>query len=256
VVICCLAQSTEFVTKDPSTNTGLYEHPIIQCVINTFLFANSVAAGVRFYIDAFNPIRIKTLAFVLTAVSRWLAFRNRVDILIVTIQIECCIDEWATGIRTDIFFTITGYIDKFRKHVKGISSYGQRSSETTGVDVCRQLRERLATEALYVLQVQPSTESYSRPYSASSGAELRGDDDEPDLGDDDLDAAIASVFARADLNASAPVEPIPAAGPAPVPEVVMADPSAGADDDGEAVERQADDDDDLYYADAPVAPAH
>ncbi|KAF8229109.1 hypothetical protein L208DRAFT_1402691 [Tricholoma matsutake] len=71
---------------------GLYQSKLIQKVINAMWFRNKQDEGIT-YSSYFNPFTILAHALVLTA-------------------IECCINEWITGIKTDIPFTTALYQDK------------------------------------------------------------------------------------------------------------------------------------------------
>ncbi|KAF8230447.1 hypothetical protein L208DRAFT_1400539 [Tricholoma matsutake] len=76
---------------------GLYQSNLIQKVINAMWFRNKQDEGIT-YSSYFNPFTIPALALVLMA-------------------IECCIDEWITGIKTDIPFTTALYQDVYEDHI-------------------------------------------------------------------------------------------------------------------------------------------
>ncbi|KAG2738353.1 hypothetical protein P692DRAFT_20758820, partial [Suillus brevipes Sb2] len=63
-----------FVFKDPSSKSGIYKTELLQQGINSMWFLNRSDEGVIYH-KYFDPIPIKTIALVLTA-------------------IECCVDEW------------------------------------------------------------------------------------------------------------------------------------------------------------------
>ncbi|KAI6015779.1 hypothetical protein BKA83DRAFT_74976, partial [Pisolithus microcarpus] len=77
---------------------GFLKVPLIQKIINTMWFANKHDNGVRFH-NHLKPFPYPALALVLTA-------------------IECCIDEWMTGMQTDIPFTIQEYCGTYKSHLK------------------------------------------------------------------------------------------------------------------------------------------
>ncbi|KAI5993207.1 hypothetical protein EDD15DRAFT_2196649 [Pisolithus albus] len=82
---------------------GFLKAPLIQKIINMMWFANKHDDGISFA-DHFNPFPYPALALVLTA-------------------IECCIDEWATGTRMDIAFTIQEYRGMFESHLSCLREF-------------------------------------------------------------------------------------------------------------------------------------
>ncbi|TDL21927.1 hypothetical protein BD410DRAFT_700563, partial [Rickenella mellea] len=76
--------------------SGLYQHPILQKVINLMWFANKSDEGIA-HPEYFTPFPAKALALVATV-------------------IECCLDEWASGTRVDVPFTSTAYSSVFSAH--------------------------------------------------------------------------------------------------------------------------------------------
>ncbi|KAI6101925.1 hypothetical protein F5141DRAFT_1008579 [Pisolithus sp. B1] len=72
--------------------------PLIQKIINMMWFANKHDDGVLFH-KHYKPFPYPALALVLTA-------------------IECCIDEWMTGMWMDIPFTIQEYCGTYKSHLK------------------------------------------------------------------------------------------------------------------------------------------
>ncbi|KAJ7266483.1 hypothetical protein B0H12DRAFT_976850, partial [Mycena haematopus] len=88
---------------------GLYKAEIIQKVTNLMWFSNRRAEGAT-HPDMFGPALPKpTLALVLTA-------------------IECGIDEWATGIKTDVPFTSAEYRSTYLEHIKALNDFEKRSA--------------------------------------------------------------------------------------------------------------------------------
>ncbi|KAG2089200.1 hypothetical protein BD769DRAFT_1372151, partial [Suillus cothurnatus] len=59
-----------FVFKDPSSKSGIYKTELLQQGINGMWFLNRSDEGVIYH-KYFDPIPIKTIALVLTAVSRF-----------------------------------------------------------------------------------------------------------------------------------------------------------------------------------------
>ncbi|KAI5993869.1 hypothetical protein EDD15DRAFT_2366950 [Pisolithus albus] len=83
--------------------------PLIQEIVNMMWFANKHDDGVAFP-EHFKPFPHPALALVLTA-------------------IECCIDEWATGTRMDIAFTIQEYRNVFESHLNCLREFEDATKE-------------------------------------------------------------------------------------------------------------------------------
>ncbi|KAI5994418.1 hypothetical protein EDD15DRAFT_2112111, partial [Pisolithus albus] len=83
-----LKEGTNFAFKEDGRR-GFLKAPLIQKIVNTMWFTNKHDDGVVYH-EYFRPFPYPALALVLTA-------------------IECCVDEWVTGTRTDIPFTIQEY---------------------------------------------------------------------------------------------------------------------------------------------------
>ncbi|KAH9910241.1 uncharacterized protein B0H18DRAFT_896253, partial [Fomitopsis serialis] len=106
---------------------GMYEHPIIQKAINAMWFVNKHDEGVRLY-PYFNPISIETFAFVLAA-------------------IECGIDEWGTGTRTEVHFTADDYRPVYETHKASLEAFDTFSDDAHRVLL--KIRTKLHNEARY-----------------------------------------------------------------------------------------------------------
>ncbi|KAH7910152.1 hypothetical protein BJ138DRAFT_1114361 [Hygrophoropsis aurantiaca] len=99
---------------------GIFKAPIFQKATDIMWFANKHNEGVTFP-QHFKPFPIVTLALLLTV-------------------IENCIDEWATGIRTDIPFTINEYRPSFEAHLKDLKEFDQHTKEFKLLDkICLKL---------------------------------------------------------------------------------------------------------------------
>ena len=98
----------------------MFRHPIISKAINTQWFSNRHSEGVTFHMY-FNPIAIPTLALVITAV--------RVNTLSLvhhdspSLQVENCIDEWATGRFKAIDFSEKLYNDIYQDHRMNLENW-------------------------------------------------------------------------------------------------------------------------------------
>ncbi|KAG0698832.1 hypothetical protein DFH29DRAFT_809820, partial [Suillus ampliporus] len=84
-----LEEGSRFVFKDWEMKCGIYKTRLIQSVINDMWFANRSDEGIV-YAKYFDPLPVQTIALILTA-------------------IECCIDEWMTGVKEDIKFSLVAY---------------------------------------------------------------------------------------------------------------------------------------------------
>ncbi|KIM58475.1 hypothetical protein SCLCIDRAFT_42837, partial [Scleroderma citrinum Foug A] len=90
---------------------GFLKAPIIQKVINTMWFTNKNDKGIKQH-SWFKPFPLSALALVLTAAS-----------------IECCVDEWTTGMCTDIPFTVHDYRGRYESHLKCLQDFDKATKE-------------------------------------------------------------------------------------------------------------------------------
>ncbi|KAG6906092.1 hypothetical protein DXG01_015961 [Tephrocybe rancida] len=88
---------------------GIYKHPIIQMAINKMWFKNKCDEGVV-YTDMFYPMPIPAIALILTA-------------------IECNIDKWVSGTKTDIAFYADDYRTMYMKHIESLKTFGEATSK-------------------------------------------------------------------------------------------------------------------------------
>ncbi|KAF8804477.1 hypothetical protein BYT27DRAFT_7225209 [Phlegmacium glaucopus] len=88
---------------------GMYQAKVLQKVVNVMWFRNKQDEGVVHTVQ-FNPLTVPALALVLAA-------------------IECCIDEWITGIRTDIPFSTTLYKDVYEDHIHCLERFNKISKQ-------------------------------------------------------------------------------------------------------------------------------
>ncbi|KAF8173005.1 hypothetical protein K438DRAFT_1981192 [Mycena galopus ATCC 62051] len=98
-----LKENLTFTFRDIKGRKGIYRHLLLQKLVNAMWFANRRDEGPR-YPAVFNPFPKAALALVLTAV-------------------ENCIDEWATGIRTDIPFTSSEYRRVYDSHIEALNRF-------------------------------------------------------------------------------------------------------------------------------------
>ncbi|KAH7918584.1 hypothetical protein BV22DRAFT_1024362, partial [Leucogyrophana mollusca] len=99
---------------------GIFKAPILQKGTNAMWFANKHDKGVIFP-EHFKPFPLVTIALLLTV-------------------IENCIDEWGTGIRADIPFTINEYRPTFEAHLKDLKEFDRRTKEYKILDkICSKM---------------------------------------------------------------------------------------------------------------------
>ncbi|KAI6026904.1 hypothetical protein BKA83DRAFT_109251 [Pisolithus microcarpus] len=101
---------------------GFLKAPLIQKIVNMMWFANKHDDGVMFP-NHFKPFPHPALALVLTG-------------------IECCIDEWATGTRMDVAFTIQEYRGMFESHLNCLREF-EEATKQYGVlsGICNKIYE-------------------------------------------------------------------------------------------------------------------
>ena len=108
-------------------------------------FNNKRDEGVIFQ-DYFNPISVPSIALILTAVS-FILFYSVSTLsfnwfLLYHLQIECNIDEWVTGIKTDITFYAEEYRPIYDSHVVSLNEFGVYS-KSRNFDLLGRLQRKL-----------------------------------------------------------------------------------------------------------------
>ncbi|KAJ7447657.1 hypothetical protein FB451DRAFT_1535804 [Mycena latifolia] len=98
-----LKEDLTFTFKDIKERKGIYRHPLFQKAINAMWFANRRDEGPT-YPEFFNPFPAEGLALVFTVAVN-------------------LIDEWATGIRTDIPFTANEYRSTYEAHLAALREF-------------------------------------------------------------------------------------------------------------------------------------
>ncbi|KAG1804409.1 uncharacterized protein BJ212DRAFT_1284416, partial [Suillus subaureus] len=91
--------------QDWEMKRGIYKTELIQSAVNSMWFANHGDKGVihRRY---FDPLPVELLALILTA-------------------IECCINEWITGVREDIKFLSATYSPVYQVHLNSLQHFNE-----------------------------------------------------------------------------------------------------------------------------------
>ena len=103
-------------------------------------FKNKRSEGI-IYPDLFSPIPVPSIALILTAVSSYMNYYN-VSTNLSTQQIECNLDKWISGTKTDVTFWADDYRAIYDSHLLSLASFGQYS-QSKGVDLLGWLQRRL-----------------------------------------------------------------------------------------------------------------
>ncbi|KAG1732916.1 uncharacterized protein EDB91DRAFT_1151042 [Suillus paluster] len=103
-----LKEGSHFVFKDWEMKCGIYKTELIQSAVNNMWFTNRSDEGIV-YAKYFDPLPVQTIALILTA-------------------IECCIDEWMTGVKEDIKFSSVAYSPVYLIHLKSLRRFEERTA--------------------------------------------------------------------------------------------------------------------------------
>ncbi|KAJ6545256.1 hypothetical protein B0H19DRAFT_1167267, partial [Mycena capillaripes] len=104
-----LKEGTRFAYKDVEQKKGLFKAPILQKGANAIYFANRRDKGIT-HPAYFNPFLLRGLAGLLAVVDN-------------------AIDEYATGIRTDVPFTANEYRSIYENHVKCLELFAEHTAK-------------------------------------------------------------------------------------------------------------------------------
>ncbi|KAJ7429557.1 hypothetical protein B0H11DRAFT_2265350 [Mycena galericulata] len=104
-----LKDNSTFAFRDTKAKKGLYKHSIFQMAANAMWFANRRDEGPT-HPEIFNPFPIRAFVLILTA-------------------IENNIDEYLTGIRTDVPFTANEYRSVYDAHLKSVREFQAYTAE-------------------------------------------------------------------------------------------------------------------------------
>ncbi|KAI0682073.1 hypothetical protein C8T65DRAFT_597643 [Cerioporus squamosus] len=108
---------------DAATDKGLYQVGIIQSIINRVYYKGPKDDGVV-HDDVYRPFPLKGLALVLTA-------------------IECAIQEWETGVYSNVNFNQQAYSTVYAKHVKDLENFEYKGQQRSN-DVLAKIRTKLS----------------------------------------------------------------------------------------------------------------
>ncbi|KAJ7479651.1 hypothetical protein FB451DRAFT_996218, partial [Mycena latifolia] len=120
---------------DAEQRKGLYKAKIIQKSTNLMWFNNRRDEGAT-HPELFGPI-----------------FPKPAFALILTV-IECCIDEWATGIKTDVPFTSADYRSVYQDHLKALADF---EKHTAPCDILGNILTRVHNIGRFHSGAQPIT---------------------------------------------------------------------------------------------------
>ncbi|KIJ09358.1 hypothetical protein PAXINDRAFT_87553, partial [Paxillus involutus ATCC 200175] len=109
-----------YVVRPQHPTTYIYKSDLLQLAINEMWFANRHDEGVIYH-RYFNPIPTTTMALLLAV-------------------IKCCIDEWATGIKSDIKFTAAVYATVYKDHLVSLNAFDRH---TAAYDLLGQIQQTL-----------------------------------------------------------------------------------------------------------------
>ncbi|KDQ60022.1 hypothetical protein JAAARDRAFT_711578 [Jaapia argillacea MUCL 33604] len=148
-----LKDKSGFVYKFPSASKsqrkGLYKHEIIVKLVNNVWFANRHDEGVVYH-QYFHPLPAPAIALLLTV-------------------IECCIDEWGSGVKTDINFMAVEYKRVYDTHLESLVNFGQHTSH---YNLLNKLCNKLAVDGRFFSGAEPinTTIAAAVPPSAFNAA--------------------------------------------------------------------------------------
>ncbi|KAJ7804838.1 hypothetical protein B0H14DRAFT_1610777 [Mycena olivaceomarginata] len=109
-----LKEGASFAFKDPENKKGLFKHPILQKACNAMWFANRRDEGPT-HPEIFNPLPEEALAALLTVT-------------------ENTIDEYLTGIRTDVPFTANEYRSVYDTHLRSLREFREHTTKYNLLD--------------------------------------------------------------------------------------------------------------------------
>ena len=89
-------------------------------------FCNKQDEGV-IHEENFNPLTIEAVALVLSAVCKFRDYLQHTQTY--RLQIECCIDEWISGIRSDIPFSTALYKDVYQDHIRCLERFDKVTNQ-------------------------------------------------------------------------------------------------------------------------------
>ncbi|KAG1806059.1 hypothetical protein EV424DRAFT_1516950 [Suillus variegatus] len=103
-----LKEGSLFAYKDWESKQGIYKTDLLQMGVNHMWFANRNDEGIVYH-QYFNPLPVETMALLLAS-------------------IECCIDEWGTGIKEDVKFSAANYASVYNTHLDSLQRFEEHTA--------------------------------------------------------------------------------------------------------------------------------
>ncbi|KAG6835259.1 hypothetical protein H0H93_003351 [Arthromyces matolae] len=150
--------------EDITKCQGLYQSKLIQKIVNAMWFKDKEDEGVIFFED-FSPFPIPALALVLTV-------------------IDCCLDEWITGVKTQINFSSKLYRDTYNAHLKDIEQFEKYTKDHSS-QVLESICTKLHNRGRFNAGARPASELDNRTvHPAAFAAAIQEYDDDPNTDTD------------------------------------------------------------------------
>ncbi|KII88253.1 hypothetical protein PLICRDRAFT_41411 [Plicaturopsis crispa FD-325 SS-3] len=129
---------------NPQERKGLYQHPIIQTLINTVWYKDCGDQGITW--PEYTPFPLPALALTLTA-------------------IECAVDEWVSGSHVTTPFSALRYRPMHSRHVAALHRFGEATKEK---DILAILLSRVSEDGRVHAKVEHVVEEEEQaiPHSA------------------------------------------------------------------------------------------
>ncbi|CDO77808.1 hypothetical protein BN946_scf184534.g3 [Trametes cinnabarina] len=113
----------EIIGETMEDHVGLYEAEIIQDVVNRIFYKSPTDDGIK-VADVYTPFPFVGLALVLMA-------------------IECCIDEWESGVFCKVTFSEENYSAIYQRHLQEMRSFEAESgADRILTEICNQITSR------------------------------------------------------------------------------------------------------------------
>ncbi|KIJ55986.1 hypothetical protein M422DRAFT_40881 [Sphaerobolus stellatus SS14] len=152
-----LLKNFAFIYKNPETSDGMYEHPIVQSIINAQFFSKRGKSEGVVYSAAFNPMPDDTIALIFTAV-------------------QFAIKQWATNGVSDTAekFSESQWHPVYQTHLGGLQKW--RNFDVNTAAALARFKQRLfeigSKKAGFQVQTDPG-EAFSDEALARAAAALR-----------------------------------------------------------------------------------
>ncbi|KAI0714707.1 hypothetical protein C8Q76DRAFT_618970 [Earliella scabrosa] len=139
-----LLANRRFTYKVSSRPDGLYEHPIIQSLVNRVYYKHPTDDGI-IHQDHYNIFPLAGIALILTAV-------------------HCAIQEWSTGVFDAVRFEEGKFVSIYVEHVDNLKEYEMKSEDDR---IVSELGRQLAETGRAHAKAPPQSVSNSEGISSS-----------------------------------------------------------------------------------------